>query len=302
MTMRAFKEVKFKPDNLVKLKYANEIINEYLANGYSLTLRQLYYQLVSRGLIPNNDAEYKSLGNIIAKGRLGGLVDWDAIEDRLRKPYIPYYAYDKADAIHDTIRSYRLDRQEGQDNHVELWVEKDALSSVFKRVTSKYHIPLMVNRGYASITAIYDAFKKFSNRIDDGQEVHILYFGDHDPSGLDMIRDVKNRIGMMLADEFGDDDMFYVHPVGLTMEQIKKYNPPPNPAKLSDVRAKDYIKHHGKLSWEIDALPPDVLSDLATNAIESLIDLSKYQDQLDQEKLDIKELKKLENTFKEERN
>jgi hypothetical protein len=230
--------------NKARLEMVNNILEEYQADGYVLTLRQLYYQLVSRDVIPNKQIEYTRLSNVLKKGRMAGVVDWDAIEDRVRKPQLPYWVHDIPDAIDDFIRQYRLDRMKGQAQRVEVWVEKDALSNVLSRVTRKYHCQLMVNRGYSSVSAMYDAYK----RLNDGDT--ILYFGDHDPSGLDMIRDIRERLY-----SFNGLDIEVV-PVALTMEQIRKFNPPPNPTKVQDPRAGWYIEQWGHTSWELDALPP----------------------------------------------
>lgn len=265
--------------NKIMLETINDILEEYKNDGYVLTLRQLYYQLVSKDIIPNNDKEYAKLSNILKKGRMAGIVDWSAIEDRVRIPKLPYWVNGVDEAIKDTIEQYRINRMKGQIKNVEIWVEKDALSNVLYRVSSKYHIRLMVNRGYSSVSAMYDAYK----RLTSGDV--ILYFGDHDPSGMDMIRDVKERLA-----EFGID--VNVRPIALTMEQIKKFNPPPNPAKISDPRAKWYIEKYGEVSWELDALPPRELIRLAENAVEDVIDLDIYKEVLEEEKRGINELKK----------
>lgn len=263
--------------NKIMLETINDILEEYKNDGYVLTLRQLYYQLVSKDIIPNNDKEYAKLSNILKKGRMAGIVDWSAIEDRVRVPKLPYWVKGVKEAIKDTIEQYRINRMAGQDRNIEIWVEKDALSNVLYRVSSKYHIRLMVNRGYSSVSAMYDAY----NRLNSGDV--ILYFGDHDPSGMDMIRDVKERLA-----EFGID--VDVRPIALTMEQIKKFNPPPNPAKITDPRAKWYIEKYGKTSWELDALPPRELIRLAENAVEEIIDIDTYNAMLEEEKKGIAEL------------
>lgn len=265
--------------NKVRLEQINGILEEYVEDGYVLTLRQLYYQLVSRDIIPNQQIEYVRLSNILKKGRMAGIVDWDAIEDRVRKPQIPYWVHDIPDAINDTVRQYRLNRMKGQDSNIEVWVEKDALSNVLERVTQKYHLRLMVNRGYSSCSAMYDAFR----RLRSGDT--ILYFGDHDPSGLDMIRDVRERL-----QDFGIE--VDVVPVALTMEQIKKFNPPPNPTKVSDPRADWYISQWGYTSWELDALPPKELISLCETEVLARIDLDLYNDMVEQEQNDIAELKR----------
>jgi hypothetical protein len=259
------------------------VIESYQAQGYTLTLRQLYYQLVSRDLIANSLQSYKRIGYILTEARYAGLVDWGAIEDRLRRPKIPYYVTGIPDALSDTFSQYRLDRMKGQETYVEVWVEKDALSSVLSRVTNRFHIRLMVNRGYSSASAMYDAYNRFSSALDDHERAVILYLGDHDPSGLDMVRDIEDRTKEMLAVD-GLEDFIEVKPIALTMEQIRKFNPPPNPAKITDSRAAEYIARHGRTSWELDALPPEVLNKLLTDSIEELIDLEEFEKMVDLEK------------------
>lgn len=270
-------KLKLSKSNIEMLDKINNILEEYVNDGYVLTLRQLYYQLVSRDIIPNNDREYAKLSNILKNGRMAGVVDWSSIEDRVRVPRLPYWVTDVNEAIRDTILQYRINRMQGQKHRVEIWVEKDALSNVLYRVSEKYHIRLMVNRGYSSVSAMYDAYKRL---IDNDI---ILYFGDHDPSGIDMIRDIEDRLL-----EFGIN--VNVKPVALTMNQILEFNPPPNPAKIADPRAKWYIKKYGKTSWELDAIPPRELIILAEDAVKNVIDIDLYNKMLDKEKNDIKEL------------
>lgn len=313
----------------------NGIIEEYSSRGYSLTLRQLYYQLVSRAIVANKLAEYKKLSNLLKEGRMGGIVDWDAIEDRLRVPYTPFNIGGPDEAMKTLISQYALNRQEGQECYMEVWVEKDALSGVLKRVTSKYHVPIMVNRGYSSVTAMFDSYERFRDAIvKKDQVVNLLYLGDFDPSGLDMVRDIKTRtIEFMLAsvecrdyfkgqienitelreyygeqvveyaavnelvveDEHHAFEMMYmiwledrikVKPIALSMAQIEKYNPPPNPAKVTDPRAKEYIEKYGPVSWEVDALNPDVLHELLERSIQSHLNMDTYNAVLEAEKAD----------------
>ena len=271
-------KLKLNAKNKHQLEIINKIIEEYSEQGYKLTLRQLYYQLVSRDIIANNLKEYAKLSNLLVQGRMAGIVDWDAIEDRIRVPYLPYWVHDVADAIKDTINQYRLDRLENQEVYIEVWVEKDALSGVLKRITSHYHINLMVNRGYSSCTAMHDASERIKNKQDD-KECYILYLGDHDPSGVDMVRDIRDRLA-----EFGAEAE--VIRIALTQEQIKQYNPPPNPAKIKDPRAKDYISKFGNTSWEVDALNPDILHKIIRKEVEGLINLDKFNEKLEQEKQD----------------
>ena len=126
---QAFSEkLKLSKANIERLDTINSILEDYREDGYVLTLRQLYYQLVVRDIIPNQQAEYAKLSNILKKGRMAGIVDRDIIEDRLRQSFLPYWVLDIDDAINDTINTYRLNRMDGQDKYMEIRVEKDALS------------------------------------------------------------------------------------------------------------------------------------------------------------------------------
>lgn len=277
-------------DNITKLNLINSIIEEYTKEGYRLTLRQLYYQLVTREIVLNTGKEYKKLSPLLTKGRMAGIVDWGAIEDRIRVPYLPYWVHDMTDALKDAATGYRLDRQKGQKNYLELWVEKDALSGVLKPITSYYHINLMVNRGFSSTTAMHDAYERIDEQESLGKTSTILYLGDHDPSGLFMIQDIKSRLN-----EFGVNPE--IKAIGLTIEQVKKYNPPSNTAKERDPRAKDYIKKFGRVSWEVDALNPKTLNMLVKKNIEARIDMSLFKQQLAQEEQDKEHLREISDKF-----
>jgi hypothetical protein len=277
------------------------IVDDYRSDGLTLTLRQLHYQLVTRNWIINHDTAYKKLGTILDDLRYSGEIDWDAIEDRGRVPYLPYWVRGVDHAIQDTIDQYRRDLQDGQENHVEVWTEKDALSGILRRVTNPYHVRLVVNKGYTSSTAIYNAYQRFVDAMKSGQNVVVLYFGDHDPSGLDMVRDIKERLEFM----FGKGDHYYdlfdheeigtrfrvVH-IGLTKAQIREYNPPPNPTKLTDTRAAKYISVHGRTCWEVDALNPRTLIQIVEQHIQNEIDMDLYNDMLKKQEKDIATIKK----------
>ena len=281
-----FRKAKLGPANLARVDQINEILEEYSRQGYRLTLRQLYYQLVSRDIIPNEDKQYHTLSHVMKEARMGGLVDWFLIEDRIRVPKLPYWVTDLNNAIDDTINAYRLDWMKGQHNYIEVWIEKDALSSVFYRVTQEYGIRLMVNRGYSSVSAMYSAAQRLRRHVGDDQYPIILYFGDHDPSGLDMVRDIEDRLA-----EFGVN--VDVIQCALTMSQIMEHRPPPNPAKITDPRAKDYIATHGTESWELDALRPNVLEEVTRTYIKKLVDPEIYQSVLDEEERDTDKLREM---------
>jgi hypothetical protein len=287
---QTYVERNFRQATLDVIHAANGIINEY--GGQKLTLRQLYYQFVSRNLIPNKDTEYKKLASILNDARLAGLVDWEAIEDRGRVPSRWHHYGSIRDAIGITMRSYRLDRWEGQQNYAELWVEKQALAGVLEPVADQFHATLMVNKGYSSASAMKDAGDRIAREMEgrNGQGI-IFYLGDFDPSGEDMVRDVKERVSMFAGFNV------YVRKLALTTEQIKQYDPPPNPAKLTDSRAAAFIAKHGGSSWEVDALKPTVLTKIINDAFLDVIDMDLMDEVRAKEKLDKERIHKYLDTL-----
>lgn len=265
MARRAYVQKDFRSDSLVKIETANEIIDKYLAMNLRLTLRQLYYQFVAHHGLPNTERSYQNLGKLISEARLAGLVDWSAIEDRGRVADEPRHWSSAKKLIDVALDQFRLDRWKTQMHYVELWVEKQALAGVLEPVAEKNHVTLMVNKGYSSQSAMYESAQRFLRRSDEVESSILLYLGDHDPSGEDMVRDVRDRLHL-----FGVRKLVVVK-VALTMAQVKHYGPPPNPAKLTDSRAKGYVEKHGDESWEVDALDPDVLVKLIQAHIDEFL-------------------------------
>jgi hypothetical protein len=244
-----------------------DIVESYQQAGYRMTLRQLYYQLVAKNIIANKLSEYSKLSVLLTDARMYGLIDWDFIEDRVRVRKMASEFADIPELIDVAISSYRRQRWDDQEYYVEVIVEKNALIGVLDPICRDYHISIFPNVGYGSTTVIHELAERFEQKQD--KKCILLYFGDHDPSGEDMVRDIKNRLDIFEVD-------VEVIKVALTIEQVQQYNLPPNPAKMSDPRASNYVAEHGSNSWELDALPPNVLVDLLTNAIEEYIDMDKY--------------------------
>ncbi len=280
MVKEAF--IQYKPHKATaqKIEWANTIISEYQAQGYILTLRQLFYQFVSRDLIKNNKAAYDSLSEALTNARMAGMIDWDAIEDRGRFPRIPACTNSIYEALYQTAANFRVNRQSWQKQYVEVWCEKDALSGILERVTYHYHLNLVINKGYGSTTSAYAAAQRIKWQLEEGKEFcHVIYFGDHDPSGLDMVRDVHDRLQQMRV-----TDGFEVKHIALTTPQVEYYNPPENNlkkddfGKLKDPRGISYFKEFGNSSWEVDALSPEILTNLLQLEIESTIDMSYFKE------------------------
>jgi hypothetical protein len=284
-----FKSTNFRSDSLVLINHCNSIVEDYLSQGLKLTLRQLYYQLVTKNIIKNEERAYKNLSNIVSDGRLSGLIDWSAIEDRIRIPAIPSEWENLKDLVDAALYSYRLPRWSGQENYIELWVEKDALAGVLHPLARKYHITMMVNRGYSSQSAMYEASKRIIEKGLNRTECRILYLGDFDPSGEDMVRDIRDR---MLMFGVNVDVNFDIHKIALTLDQVKKYNPPPNPTKRTDPRSRDFIQKYGASSWEVDAINPSELQKIITSEILAYLDIDGMNIIVDKENRDKERLSK----------
>ena len=280
MPKRQYKEINFQPKSLDLIQLVNSVIEEYDAQGYELTLRQVYYQLVARGYIPNNERSYKNLGNLINDGRLAGLIDWYAIVDRTRNIRSNPH-WDNPQEVIDTAKYlYHLDRWQPQPNYVEVWVEKDALIGIVSQACKKLDVPHFSCRGYTSQSEMWVAAQRFIAQ-QHRESCTIIHLGDHDPSGIDMTRDIQERLQMFGA-------TVDVKRVALTMNQIELYNPPPNPTKLTDARARNYISMYGHECWELDALEPRVITSLITSEVTSLMDVELFN-AVEQQEMDEKE-------------
>lgn len=276
----------FKADSLEIIDKANQIIAEYRQAGLRLTLRQLYYQFVARDLIANKQSEYKRLGSIVNDARLAGLIDWHAIEDRTRNIRSNAHWDDPADIIEAASRSFALDKWEGQRRRVEVWIEKDALVGVIEEVCQDLDVSWFSCRGYVSQSEMWDAAQRLIGHSKQGQHPLILHLGDHDPSGIDMSRDILDRICLFM--ESHGHEAAEIKRIALTEAQVDQYSPPPNPAKVTDSRAPKYIARYGRESWELDALEPTVLVNLIRREVRRVMDAdawnARYEEQEEQRK------------------
>jgi hypothetical protein len=234
---------KFRGKRRAIIAKANEIIADYKAQGYTLTLRQLYYQFVSRDLIDNTEKSYKNLGNAINDGRMAGLISWQGIEDRGRGINAWQIEEDEQEVLSGLEYGFALDYWERQNTYVEVWVEKDALSSVIERPCNELRVPYMPCKGYLSASEAWRAGRRFMEHAENGRHCVMIHLGDHDPSGIDMTRDNSDRL------EIFAEQGIEVRRIALNMDQVQQYHPPENPAKLTDTRAGDYVARYGDKSW-----------------------------------------------------
>jgi hypothetical protein len=276
-----FIEKKFGLEAQAMIYKINEILRDYREQGYDLSLRQLYYQLVSNNIVPNSEKSYKNIGNLVSDARLSGYIDWDMIKDRGREMVSNPHWDDPAEFMTAVAPQYRFDLWEDQETYVEVMVEKQALEGVLIPVCRGLDVPFTANKGYSSSSALYEASKRFLKAAEQNKELHVIYLGDHDPSGIDMSRDVLDRLNLFinvsLGFQEGEGDLLNVNRVALNMDHIKQLKPPENPAKLTDSRADSYIAKFGRSSWELDAIEPRQLARLVTNAIRAVMDVKKFE-------------------------
>lgn len=301
----AYKVKRFKETKLITIGLAQRIVAEYQEQGFDLTLRQVYYQFVARNLFPedrrwrlvgdkrwvkdpngtkNAEPNYKWLGDAINDGRLAGYLDWDAIVDRLRKKEGNQHWETPTEIVEAAVRSYKIDTWAEQPNRVEVWVEKEALAEIISSAALPLDVDYFSCKGYVSQSAMWRSAQRMIEYEKTGQQTFIIHLGDHDPSGIDMTRDIQDRLCLFGADT-------EVRRIALTMEQIEELDPPPDPAKVTDSRGPAYVAEYGHESWELDALEPAYLVNLVNTAVLDLRNELLWKAALKKEKAELALLK-----------
>jgi hypothetical protein len=288
---QAYKDFNFHEATLKLIVFMDRLISEYQAQGFVLSVRQVYYQLVARGMVPNTERSYKNVARVINDARLAGLLDWDAIEDRGRDVVGRQRWAGGGAILRAAADSFHMDQWVGQSHRVFVIVEKAALAGVLSGVCHKWDVPLLAARGYPSVSVVRElALDYLQPALMDGQTPVVLHLGDHDPSGIDMTRDLDERLELFMEEPVD------LKRIALTISQIKAKKPPPNPAKTTDSRFKDYREKFGDESWELDALEPSFLVNLVEGHVKKLIDDQKAWDERTAEIEDVRN--KLVNTAK----
>lgn len=306
MARICYQQKSFNPAHREIIDAANSICAEYAGQGLTLTLRQLYYQFVARDLLPNQQSEYKRLGVILNDARMAGEMDWDYLIDRTRNVVAPPHWANPADLLAKATAAYRTDLWAGQHQRVHVWVEKDAAIGVIEGVCDVNSVPYFSCRGYTSVSELWAAAQRIRYDIENGDRVTILHVGDHDPSGLDMSRDIDDRLRLFIVKDWlatwglgmprpvtvgaikqhmrehmrarggtisDDQGPWRIKRIALNRDQVDRYGPPPNPAKTTDARFRRYVDETGlSESWELDALDPVVLQGLIQDEIERVRD------------------------------
>jgi hypothetical protein len=284
-----YESTNFRQESLDLIDRIDVIVRSFVAQGFRLTVRQLYYQLVAKAIIPNTERSYKNTVRLVNEARLAGLLDWEAIEDRTRGfTDRPHWKSGK-EILTSSAKQFHMDMWENQGRRVFVIVEKEALSGVLEGICYQYDVPLLSARGYPSASVLREFAKGTLSKTE--KDIVLLHLGDHDPSGIDMTRDLRERLRLLSCDA-----PFELRRIALTMEQIEAQRPPPNPAKTTDSRFEDYEEQFGTESWELDALQPAFLVELVEGNIIGEID----QDNWEEREAEIKAIRtKLEKVAKE---
>lgn len=308
MALNTYRSKKFTAEHRQIIDHANAICAEYAEQGLVLTLRQLYYQFVARGLLANRQSEYKRLGDICNDARMAGEMDWGYLIDRTRNLVRQPFWKGPTDLIKGAADQYKPDLWKPQKKRVEVWVEKDAAIGVIETICSQNDVAYFSCRGYTSVSELHVAAERVFRYLESGEQVTILHIGDHDPSGIDMSRDIEDRLRTFIHNDWARtwamehglygqvtrgqikgsmrrvmgengshigswEDPWQVKRIALNIDQVERYSPPPNPAKQTDARFERYMAETGlDESWELDALDPTVLQDLIQAEIDEIRD------------------------------
>lgn len=310
---RCYTPKRFEPRTLRAILQADAILKEYADQGFILTLRSLYYKFVARGLFPddrkwrwsgkrwvrdkkgtkNAQPNYIWLKKLCTDGRLSGYIDWSHMVDNTRS----LEALQSYDGIQSALKTwaswYHTDMWASQKYRPEVWVEKDAVAGFVRGVCQENDVPFFSCRGYTSLSEMWRASMRLRQNMDDDHQPFIIHFGDHDPSGIDMSRDITNR----LQSTFMADCAFLR--VALTMEQVEAFNPPLpcDPAKITDSRYQAYVKRFGDDSWELDAIEPAKFRELIESQLKLIVNKAQWKRDLADEEDKRAELSKLAENY-----
>ncbi len=213
---------------------------------------------------------------------LGALIDWFDIVDRTRNLRGMSHWDAPADIIRSAAAGYHVDRWAEHQHHVEVWVEKDALAGVIGKVAGENDVSYFSCRGYTSQSEMWGAARRLQRYVLQGKTPVIIHLGDHDPSGVDMSRDIFDRIEMFMGAKTK------LTRVALNMDQVREFNPPPNPAKVTDSRFEDYMKNYGPESWELDALNPATLHEVIQTEIDKYKEPGPWKEAEEREAYDLR--------------
>jgi hypothetical protein len=246
-----------------------------LEDGYPMTVRQVFYQLSNRGLVAKTEGAYKAtVIRLLGLMRREGQIPFGWIADSTRWMRKPRSYDSMEEALRGTVQCYRQDRWSNQDAYVEVWCEKEAMAGVLYEITEPWDVPLMVTRGYPSLSFLYEAAQSV---LAKGKPAWVYYLGDHDPTGLDITRAVEEGLR-----EFAPGADIGFERLAVTHEQIELWDLPTRPTKVKGNAHAKYWR--GGDSVELDAIPVEQLRELLTLAVERHVDRQALAAMLAEEK------------------
>ena len=258
-------------------KHRKQLILDWAEQNHPVTVRQIFYRLSTLDAVPKTENGYKMIGRLCTKMRRAGEIDFDWFADNTRWMRKPRTYNSIQDALSYTAETYRRALWQNQAGLVEIWLEKEALAGVVHEVTEKWDVPLMVVRGYPSLSFLHTAAKEIIRATQKGKISHIFYLGDYDPSGLDIYRAIVEDLN-----GFAPDAQMTMQRMAVTQEQIREWDLPSRPTKKTDSRAKGFTGE----SVELDAITPDNLRQIVSECIESVVDSDALEKTLHIEQLE----------------
>ena len=278
MANEQFIEHRFAGKSIKLIQQIMPILLSYMNMGLTLTVRQLYYRLVAANVIPNNKSSYKRIVNLLGLAREAGLIDWNIIEDRVRAVIYPSHWSNPKAAVEQAVKQFKLDMWSDQRHHVEVLVEKNALRGVLHRICTKRDVRLLSGVGYSSKTYLYDVAKRLEYVRDrQRKNVTIILLSDHDPSGIDMGRDLRRRL------ELYSRGSVNIRRLALNYDQVQELELPPNPTKSTDSREAEYIEQYGPYCYELDGIEPAYLQQLLDEALAEYIDKKLWKERYEKQ-------------------
>jgi hypothetical protein len=241
-----------------------------------MTIRQLFYRLVSAMIIANCLRDYQRVSKTMTKARDDGRIEYELIVDRSRATYRPGSFKSLTDfgkLLENACKGYRRDYWQDQSSYVEIWCEKDAITGSIDEVRRDYGVIVEAQRGFNSTTNVHNIASRLLEKKKEGKNLHVLYLGDWDASGAEIEADVERRVKAWYEQGSGIDLAdFHLHRVAIFKHDIRAFNLPPLRVKTSDSRAAKFLRKHGDYAVELDALPPTELRARLRRAIDSVID------------------------------
>jgi hypothetical protein len=243
-----------------------EALLDIIDDGKPMTVRQVFYQATVRGIVEKVESNYGKVQVDLAKMRRNGSLPYDWLADNTRWQRKPRSYNGVEQALQETAKFYRKNLWADADSYVEIWLEKDALAGVLLPVTAIYDVPLMVARGYASLSFLYNAAEAINELI---VPAYIYHLGDFDPSGVNAAEKIEETLR-----ELAPDAEIYFERIAVTPEQIDDWSLPTRPTKEKDTRSK---KFGSTISVELDAIEPNVLRSLVQETIERHLPQDQFE-------------------------